>query len=288
MSKKTARSTRKIEDKSPKVYQREKIDFDLKIRELDWTDKQKEFFNLINNKETRIVFVSGPAGSSKTLIAVRAALQMLNDKKASDIICVRAAVESADSKLGYLPGDLQSKYDVYMMPFADKLEELLPADQIKRLKSDNRITNQPINFCRGLSFAAKVILMDEMQNATLSEFGTLLTRMGKFTKMIVCADPSQSDLPFNKQGAFEKIIELFSCEESKKMGIHHFQFSEDDILRSELCKFVVRKINNHKKEEAIKALEKAEKLEKEKKANKSQNVNISQVYQDSWCPSPKL
>ena len=126
----------RIEDKSPKIYQRDKIDFELKIRELEWTSKQKEFFNLINNKEARIVFVSGPAGSSKTLIAVRAALQMLNDKKVSDIICVRAAVESADSKLGYLPGDLQSKYDVYMMPFADKLEELLPIDQIKRLKTD--------------------------------------------------------------------------------------------------------------------------------------------------------
>jgi phosphate starvation-inducible PhoH-like protein len=274
-----------IKDTSPKVYQRDKIDFELKIRELEWTNKQREFFKLISDKETRIIFVSGPAGSSKTLIAVRAALQILNDKKASDIICVRAAVESADSKLGYLPGDLQSKYDVYMMPFADKLEELLPVDQIKRLKNDNRITNQPINFCRGLSFAAKVILMDEMQNATLSEFGTLLTRMGKFTKMIVCADPSQSDLPFNKQGAFEKIVELFSCEESRRMGIHHFKFSEDDILRSELCKFVVKKINSHKKEETIKALERAE---REKKSGKNQAANISQIHQDSWSPNQKI
>ena len=272
----------RIEDKSPKIYQREKIDFELKIRELSWTDKQKEFFDLINNKDTRIVFVSGPAGSSKTLIAVRAALEMLNEKKASDIICVRAAVESADSKLGYLPGDLQSKYDVYMMPFADKLEELLPIDQIKRLKGDNRITNQPINFCRGLSFAAKVILMDEMQNATFSEFATLLTRIGKFTKMIICADPSQSDLPFNKQGAFEKITELFSCDKSKKMGIHHFQFTEDDILRSELCKFVVVKLSDHRKEELKKISEKQNKT-----TNKTQEINISQVYQDSWSPNKK-
>jgi phosphate starvation-inducible PhoH-like protein len=286
MSKKqSARSVRKSVDNSPKVYQRDKIDFELKIRELEWTNKQKEFFNLINDKETRIVFITGPAGSSKTLIAVRAALQMLNDKKASDIICVRAAVESADSKLGYLPGDLQSKYDVYMMPFADKLEELLPIDQIKRLKGDNRITNQPINFCRGLSFAARVVLMDEMQNATLSEFATLLTRIGKFTKMIICADPSQSDLPYNKQGAFEKILELFSCEESKKMGIHRFDFTEDDILRSELCKFVVKKITAHKKEEALRI---AEKIEKEKKNNKTQNINISQVHNDSWSPNQKI
>jgi len=272
----------RIEDKSPKVYQRDKIDFELKVRELDWTEKQKEFFNLISDKDTRIVFISGPAGTSKTLIAVRAAIQMLNDKKVSDIVCVRAAIESADSKLGYLPGDLQAKYDVYMMPFADKLEELLPMDQIKRLKADNRITNQPINFCRGLSFAAKVILMDEMQNATLSEFATLLTRIGKFTKMIICADSSQSDLPFNKQGAFDKIVELFSCEESKKMGVHHFHFTEEDILRSELCKFVVRKITNHKKEEAIRL------AEKEKKNKAQNNHNISQAYQDSWSPNQKI
>lgn len=286
MSKKNnARGLRKTEDKSPKVYQREKIDFELKIRELNWTDKQKEFFHLVNSKDAKIIFVNGPAGSSKTLIAVRAALQLLNEKKVSDIVCVRAAVESADSKLGYLPGDLQSKYDVYMMPFEDKLQELLPIDQIKRLKSDNRIINQPINFCRGLSFAAKVILMDEMQNATISEFGTLLTRIGQFSKMIICADPSQSDLPYNKQGAFQKIIELFSCKHSEDMGIYNFTFNDDDILRSELCKFVVKKLNDHKKEEALKA---AERLEKEKKNNKNQNTNISQIYQDSWSPNQKI
>lgn len=120
--------------------------------------------------------------------------------------------------------------------------------------------------------------MDEMQNATLSEFGTLLTRIGKFTKMIVCADPSQSDLPFNKQGAFEKIVKLFSCEESKQMGVHHFHFTEDDILRSELCRFVVKKITDYKKEEAAKLADKEKKI-------KQQNPNIAQVYQDSWSPA---
>jgi phosphate starvation-inducible PhoH-like protein len=268
----------RIEDKSPKIYQRDKIDFELKIRELEWTDKQKEFFDLVNHKDTRIVFVSGPAGSSKTLIAVRSALQMLNEKKVSDIICVRAAIESADSKLGYLPGDLQAKYDVYMMPFADKLEELLSVDEIRRLKSDNRIVNQPINFCRGLNFAAKVILMDEMQNATFSEFCTLLTRIGKFSKMIVCADSSQSDLPFTKQGAFEKITELFSCEESKINGVHNFHFTEEDIMRSELCKFVVKKLSKHKKDEMEKA------LEREKKAKQTQNNNYPH---ESWSPTEK-
>lgn len=277
--KKSSKKNR-VEDKSPKIYQRDKIDFELKIRELEWTTKQKKFFDLMKDKDIKIIFISGPAGSSKTLIAVRAALQILNDKKASDIICVRAAVESADSKLGYLPGDLQSKYDVYMMPFADKLEELLSIDQIKKLKADNRITNQPINFCRGLSFAARVVLMDEMQNATFSEFATLLTRIGHFSKMIICADPSQSDLPCNKQGAFEKITQLFSCDESKKNGIYHLEFTEDDILRSDLCKFVVKKINRHRKEESAKITEKTKKIKQE---NDHSHENVG----DDWKPKQK-
>lgn len=236
-------------DRSPKIYQREKIDFDLKIRELDWTPKQREFFALASHKDTRIIFVSGPAGSSKTLTAVRACLGMLQERRVSDIVCVRAAVESADSKLGYLPGDLQSKYDVYMAPFSDKFEELLSVEQIKRLQTDGRITNQPINFCRGLSFTARAIIMDEMQCATFSEITTLVSRMGKFSKMIICADPAQSDLPHNKRGGFQKMMKIFGDEESKQMGIHCFEFDEDDIVRSELCKYIVKKLSHQKKVE---------------------------------------
>jgi phosphate starvation-inducible PhoH-like protein len=277
MAKKASEKLDKKRDTSEKIYQRDKIDFELKIRELEWTDKQKEFFKLVSDKSSRIIFVSGPAGSSKTLVAVRAALQMLNDKKVSDMICVRAAVESADSKLGYLPGDLQSKYDVYMMPFADKLEELLTVEQIKRLKADNRITNQPINFCRGLSFTARVILMDEMQNATLSELYTLLSRIGKFSKMIICADVLQSDLPHNKQGGFNKITEIFNNEESRNMGIHHFEFSTDDIVRSELCKFVVLKISESKAEQM-----RIKKAEYESKAKIAPQPNYDAHHM--WSP----
>jgi phosphate starvation-inducible PhoH-like protein len=169
-------------------------------------------------------------------------------------VCVRAAVESADSKLGFLPGDLGSKYDVYMMPFYDKFEELLTVDQIKRLKGDNRIINQPINFCRGLSFTARIILVDEMQNGTMNEIVTLLTRIGKFSKMIICADPSQSDLPFNKQGGFEKLIKIFDNNAAKEHGIHFFEYGEEDIVRSDLCRFIVEEITKYKKsEEALKA-----------------------------------
>lgn len=234
-------------DTSPKVYQREKIDFELHIRELPWTAKQKAMIELGTHKDSRVLFVSGPAGSSKTTTAMRIALQLLNEKKVSDIVCIRAAVESSDSKLGYLPGDITDKYGPYMGPFEDKLEELLPMSEMKRLKTDNRVDFKPINFCRGASWTAKCILIDEAQNLTVNELQTLLTRVGKFTKIIICADSKQSDLPKNKQGAFERCSKMFDTDKAREFGIFSLHFTNEDIVRSELCKFIVEtfETNHH-------------------------------------------
>lgn len=226
-------------DTSPKIYQREKIDFELHIRELPWTEKQQALIELGANRDSRVIFLSGPAGSSKTLSAVRIGLELLNKKKVSDLVFVRAAVESADSKLGYLPGDIAGKYEPYMGPFEDKLEELLPAGEVKRLKGENRVTYQPINFCRGASWTARFICVDEAQNLTVNEIQTLLTRIGKFTKMILCADNAQSDLPKAKQGGFEKISHMFNTTAAAAFGMYSLAFNNDDIMRSELCKFIV-------------------------------------------------
>ena len=142
-------------DTSPKVYQREKIDFDLHIRELPWTEKQQALIELGTAKETRVIFLLGPAGSSKSTLAMRIGLELMQQKKVAEMLFVRAAVESADSKLGYLPGDITGKFEPYMGPFEDKLEELLPAGEVKRLKGENRLIYQPINFVRGASWTAK-------------------------------------------------------------------------------------------------------------------------------------
>src|SRR5690606_7585382 len=92
-------------DKSTKIFQRDKLKNKLNIRErVDLTDRQKEFLELAQKNNTRIVFLSGPAGSSKTFLAVLAALELINNKLVSDLIYVRSVVESSDHKMGYLPG----------------------------------------------------------------------------------------------------------------------------------------------------------------------------------------
>jgi phosphate starvation-inducible PhoH-like protein len=233
-------------DTSPKVYQREKIDWTLNIRELPWTEKQKAFLTLANHKDTRVIFLTGPAGSSKSTVAVRAALELLNQKKISDLICVRAAVESGDTKLGMLPGDVDDKLGEYMTPFGDKLEEMLCTPDRMKLKAENRIIYKPVNFCRGASWTAKCIIVDEAQNLTLNELQTLMTRIGKFSKLIICADPDQSDLPYNKQGGFTTCAKIFDTEAAQGMGIFSAKFTKDDIVRSELCKFIVETFDDYK------------------------------------------
>jgi phosphate starvation-inducible PhoH-like protein len=230
----------KNEDDSPYVFQRDKLKFELNIKNLPWTEKQKKVIDLILNKNTKVLFLKGPAGTSKTILAMYSGLSLLNSKRISDIILVRSAVESSDSKLGFLPGDVAEKFNVYLTPFHDKFSELLDKGQIDRLEADNRITICPINFARGLHFSAKYICADEVQNFSKKEIQTLMTRVGEFSKLILCGDPEQSDLPTGKSG-FNKVYEYFDNDEAKENGIFCFELTEDDIMRSKLCRYIIHK-----------------------------------------------
>ena len=218
----------------------------LKLNEFNWTDKQKEFFKIALDKNTKIMFIDGPAGSSKTLLSVYCGLQLMNMKICSDIMYLRSAVESSDSKLGYLPGSAEEKLKYFNMPFIDKLDELLKTTRPEKLIEQKRVGMFPVNFARGMNWTSKVIILDEAQNCTQKEIITLLTRMGRGSRCFVLADPMQTDLYGNKVGAFENISKIFSDDESYYMGVRTFKFTEEDIMRSALTKFLVRKLNEEK------------------------------------------
>lgn len=215
----------------------------IKVNQLPWTNKQKDFFKIALDRNTKVVFVNGPAGTSKSLLAVYCGLQLLNMKVISDIMYLRSAVESSDSKLGYLPGTAEDKLRFYNMPFLDKLDELLPTTRAEKLEQEGRISMFPVNFARGMNWKSKCVVLDEAQNSSLKEIVTVLTRLGEGSRCFVLADPMQTDLK-NKTacGGFDKLYKAFTDQRSQEMGIHTFAFDEDDIMRSELCKYIVKKV----------------------------------------------
>lgn len=235
-----AKTDNNLKDHSPSIPQRSKIKLALNIYKRELTEKQKQFLDLASDKCSKVIFVSGPAGTSKTFLAVLQALYMLNEKKVSDIIYVRSAVESSDAKLGFLPGEADQKLAPYIQPLLDKLTELLPKSEIDCLLKEDRVIGVPVGFLRGLNWNAKVIIADEAQNMSFKELFTLITRTGEFSKVFILGDPEQSDI--NGKSGFIKMMDNFRDEESKQNGIHTFQFTEDDIVRSGLVKFIIKKV----------------------------------------------
>lgn len=238
-------------DTSIRVHQRDKIDWLLEIRERDdLTDKQKVLKELILDKETKVVFISGPAGTSKTWLAVYCGLHLLQQRRISNLVFVRTIIESASKSLGSLPGEMESKMQPFMMPLMDKLEELLPTHDIKRLLAEERVHGLPINYLRGASMNAQYIILEEAQNFSLKELTTALTRIGKYSKVIVIGDPDQSDI--NGQSGFQPMFDLFNNEECKDHGIHALCFTKDDIVRSGILKFIVERIETYKMTHPVK------------------------------------
>ena len=228
-------------DKSPIVHQAEKLGRTLQIiQRPDLTQKQKDFLKLALDNNTNIVFISGPSGSSKSFLSVLATLELMNMKKLSDLIYIRSIVESSDSKMGFLPGDAGEKLSPYLEPLMEKLDELLHAADISMLLKEKRIVGKPTGYLRGLNWNAKGVIMDEAQNSTLKELTTLMTRLGKFSKLFICGDPMQSDI--NGKSGFDKMCNIFNDEESRAKGIHVFYLTEEDIVRSEIVRYIVKKL----------------------------------------------
>lgn len=227
-------------DTSPLIPQRSKLRYPLNIYQREFTEKQKQFIEIAKDKSTRLMFVIGPAGTSKTYLSVYTALHLINDKRVSDLVYVRSVVESSDSKMGYLPGETNEKFAPYIQPLMDKLSELLPKGDVDVLKKEERITGLPVGHLRGLNWNAKAIVADEAQNMTFKELVTLLTRIGEFSKVFILGDPEQSDI--NGKSGLIKMANIFDDDESKENGIHVFRFTDDDNVRSSLSRFINKKI----------------------------------------------
>lgn len=238
------------EDTSPQVYQESKINWDLAIRERkDFTAKQKTLIELLLDKKTKVVFIQGPAGTSKSYVSIYAGLHLLQKRQMSGIMYIRSIIESASKSLGSLPGDSDLKMEPFLMPLQDKLAELLPKDDIVKLTSEGRIEGLPVNYLRGASINAKIIIADESQNFSRQELVTIITRLGQYSKLFVIGDPAQSDI--NGKSGFLKMFDLFNDDSCRANGIHCFSFGKEDVVRSGILKFILERLEIEDKSKVL-------------------------------------
>ena len=216
----------------------------IKLKKVSLTDKQLALLKIIFDNDSKIIFISGPAGTSKTYVAIYGALQLYNMNNDRGITYVRTIAESGEKSLGALPGEMAEKINPYMMPMNEKLDELLIPGQASIVKEKEIIKGMPVNYLRGASWRNEIVIADESQNFTFKELTTLMTRLGEGSKLLICGDPMQSDI--NGRSGFADMYSLFNDSESKEQGIHTFYFGPEDIKRSEILKYVISKIQNKK------------------------------------------
>jgi phosphate starvation-inducible PhoH-like protein len=238
--------------KQPEIVNEEDIErirdslskINIKLKKISLTDKQLQLLKIIFDNDSKIIFISGPAGTSKTYVAIYGALQLYNMSNDRGITYVRTIAESGEKSLGALPGEMAEKINPYMMPMNEKLDELLIPGQVSIVKDREIIKGMPINYLRGASWRNEIVIADESQNFTFKELTTLMTRLGEGSKLLICGDPMQSDI--NGKSGFADMYSLFNDDESKDKGIHTFYFGPEDIKRSEILKYVIEKIQKKK------------------------------------------
>lgn len=224
------------------------------------TANQKKMVEMSENND--ILLAIGPAGTGKTYTAVALAVRALRNKWVKKIILTRPAVEAGES-LGFLPGDLKEKVDPYLRPLYDALDDMIPPDKLAYFMANRVIEVAPLAYMRGRTLDNAFMILDEAQNATLSQLKMFLTRIGPSAKCIITGDLSQIDLPKNQQSGLEKTAQML--KHIKGIGV--VELDREDVVRHRLVKDIIEAFDK----EAAK--EKARKEDKRKEKEETDTLS---------------
>ena len=193
---------------------------------------QKKYVDSI--RENTVVLGVGPAGTGKTFLAVAMAVKALRAHEVTRIILTRPAVEAGE-RLGFLPGDLQSKIDPYLRPLYDALYEMLGMENCARLMEKMTIEIAPLAYMRGRTLDDCFIILDEAQNTTPEQMKMFLTRLGNGSKAVVTGDLTQTDLPYGQKSGLAEAVKVLRGIDD--IVIH--EFSERDVVRHRLVQKII-------------------------------------------------
>ena len=193
---------------------------------------QKKYVQSI--RKNPIVFGVGPAGTGKTYLAMAMAISAFKNNEVSRIILTRPAIEAGE-KLGFLPGDLQSKVDPYLRPLYDALYEIMGAETYLKHMEKGTIEVAPLAYMRGRTLDNSFIIMDEAQNTTPEQMKMFLTRIGFGSRAIITGDVTQVDLPTGKKSGLESVQKILKDIE----GIDFVYLTSKDVVRHELVQKII-------------------------------------------------
>ena len=193
---------------------------------------QKKYVDAIS--KNTIVLGVGPAGTGKTFLAVAMAVKALRAGDVNRIILTRPAIEAGE-KLGFLPGDLQSKIDPYLRPLYDALYEMLGTENYAKMVEKGVIEVAPLAYMRGRTLDDSFIILDEAQNATPEQMKMFLTRLGFHSKAVVTGDLTQTDLPSGQKSGLAMAVKIIAGIDD--IVIH--QFSDRDVVRHKLVQKII-------------------------------------------------
>jgi phosphate starvation-inducible PhoH-like protein len=174
-----------------------------------------------------MIFALGPAGTGKTYLAVAQAVSQLITGSVQRLILSRPAVEAGE-RLGFLPGDMKEKVDPYLRPLYDALYDCMPPEQVERRMASGEIEVAPIAFMRGRTLADAFVILDEAQNTTPAQMKMFLTRFGQNSRMVICGDPRQVDIPGGdaQSGLADAVRRVEGID-----GIAVVRFTSADVVR---------------------------------------------------------
>lgn len=197
------------------------------------TQGQKDYVDQIRDK--MIVFGIGPAGTGKTYLAMAMAITAFKNEEVSRIILTRPAIEAGE-KLGFLPGDLQSKIDPYLRPLYDALYQIMGAESFLKNQEKGLIEVAPLAYMRGRTLDNAFIILDEAQNTSREQMKMFLTRLGFGSKVVITGDITQIDLPADKVSGLREAMRVLKGVED----IAICRLGESDVVRHALVQRIIK------------------------------------------------